>query len=159
MAVNRDRALVKDIIDHASEAVAISGGRCRGDLDTDLQFRYAGERLIEIVGEAAGKLSLQFRKQQPEIPWNLIIGMRNRLTHVTELQVTAATAKAKTEARKEAEKLTRILAECDEWERQTMLPLAQARIKLDLDDGVKTNYLKLGEALAPIAGLAAKEEE
>jgi uncharacterized protein with HEPN domain len=81
MAVNRDRALVKDIIDHASEAVAISGGRRRGDLDTDLQFRYAGERLIEIVGEAAGKLSPEFRGQQPEIPWNLIIGMRNRLIH------------------------------------------------------------------------------
>jgi hypothetical protein len=30
---------------------------------------------------------------------------------------------------------------------------------LDLDNGVKTNYLKLGEALAPIAGLAAKDEE
>jgi hypothetical protein len=40
-----------------------------------------------------------------------------------------------------------------------MLPLAQARIELDLDDGVKTNYLKLGEALAPIAGLAGKEED
>ena len=35
----------------------------------------------------------------------------------------------------------------------------QSRIELDLDDGVKTNYLKLGEALAPIAGLAAKEDE
>jgi len=81
MAVNRDRALVKDIIDHASEAVAISGGRRRGDLDTDPQFRYASERLIEIVGEAAGKLSPEFRGQQPEIPWNLIIGMRNRLIH------------------------------------------------------------------------------
>jgi hypothetical protein len=87
------------------------------------------------------------------------VKLRNRLAHVTELQVTAATAKAKTEARKEVEKLTKILAECDEWERQTMLPLAQARIELDLDDGVKVNYLKLGEALAPIAGLAAKEDE
>ena len=86
------------------------------------------------------------------------VKLRNRLTRVTELQVTAATAREKTEARREAEKLTKILAECDEWERQTMLPLAQARIELDLDDGVKTNYLKLGEALAPIAGLAAKEE-
>ena len=37
MAVNRDRALVKDIIGHASKAVAISGGRRRGALDTDLQ--------------------------------------------------------------------------------------------------------------------------
>ncbi len=87
------------------------------------------------------------------------VKLRNRLTHVTELQVTAATAKAKTEARKEADKLTKILTECEEWERQTLLPLAQARIELDLDDGVKTNYLKLGEALAPIAGLAAKDEE
>jgi hypothetical protein len=87
------------------------------------------------------------------------VKLRNRLAHVTELQVTAATSKAKTETRKEVEKLTKILAECDEWERQTMLPLAQARIELDLDDGVKTNYLKLGEALAPIAGLAAKEED
>ena len=40
-----------------------------------------------------------------------------------------------------------------------MLPLAQARIELDLDDGVKTNYLKLGEALAPIAGLVKEEED
>jgi hypothetical protein len=87
------------------------------------------------------------------------VKLRNRLSHVTELQVIAATAKGKTEARKEVEKLTKILAECDEWERQTLLPLAQARIELDLDDGVKTNYLKLGEALAPIAGLAAKEDE
>ena len=39
-----------------------------------------------------------------------------------------------------------------------MLPLAQARIELDLDDGVKVNYLKLGEALAPIVGLAKEEE-
>ena len=87
------------------------------------------------------------------------VKLRNRLAHVTELQVTAATAKAKTEARKEAEKLTKILTECEEWERQTLLPLAQARIELDLDHGVKVNYLKLGEALAPIAGLAAKDED
>ncbi len=85
--------------------------------------------------------------------------LRNRLVHVTGLQTTAATAKAKTEARKEVEKLTRVLKECDDWERQTVLPLAQARIELELDDGIKTNYLKLGEALAPIAGLAATDTE
>ena len=85
--------------------------------------------------------------------------LRNRLAHLTQEQATASTAKAKTDARKEADKLTKILHECDEWERQTVLPLAQARIELDLDDGVKTNNLKLGEALAPIAGMAAKEDE
>jgi hypothetical protein len=87
------------------------------------------------------------------------VKLRNRLAHLTQVQATAPTAREKTEARKETDKLTKTLHECDEWERQTVLPLAQARIELDLDDGVKTNYLKLGEALAPIAGLAAKEEE
>jgi hypothetical protein len=57
------------------------------------------------------------------------------------------------------DKLTNILHQCDEWKCQTALPLAQSRIELDLDDGVKVNYQKLGEALAPIPGLAAKEEE
>jgi len=87
------------------------------------------------------------------------VKLRNRLAHLTHEQASASTAKAKTEARKESDKLTKILTECEEWERQTILPLAQARIELDLDDGVKVNYLKLGEALAPIAGLAAKEDD
>ena len=39
-----------------------------------------------------------------------------------------------------------------------MLPLAQQRIELDLDDGVKVNYLKLQDVLAVIPGLVAKEE-
>ncbi len=87
------------------------------------------------------------------------VKLRNRLAHLTEEQALATSAKAKTEARKESEKLSKILHECEEWERQVVLPLAQQRIELDLDDGVKTNYLKLSEALAPIAGLAAKEED
>lgn len=85
--------------------------------------------------------------------------LRRRLTHLAQVQANdAVSARDKTTARKEADKLTKTLHECEEWERQTLLPLAQARIELDLDDGVKVNYLKFGEALAPIAGLAAAEE-
>ena len=83
--------------------------------------------------------------------------LRDRLTQLVDIQANADSAKEKTEARKEAEKLTKTLHECDEWERDTLLPLAQARVDLDLDDGVKVNYLKLQEALAPIPGLATKE--
>ena len=86
------------------------------------------------------------------------VKLRNRITHLAGQEATATSAKAKTEARKEGDKLKKTLHECEEWERQTLLPLAQARIELDLDDGVKVNYLKLGEALAPIPGLAAKED-
>jgi len=64
----------------------------------------------------------------------------------------------RTAARKEAEKITKVLKECQAWEQDALLPLAQQRIELDLDDGVKVNYLKLQDVLAPIPGLAAKED-
>jgi type II restriction/modification system DNA methylase subunit YeeA len=64
----------------------------------------------------------------------------------------------RTAARKEAEKISKVLKECQAWEQDALLPLAQQRIELDLDDGVKVNYLKLQDVLAPIPGLAAKEE-
>lgn len=85
--------------------------------------------------------------------------LRSRLAQLAKAHISATGARDKTAARKESDKLTRILRECEEWERRTLLPLAQARIELDLDDGVKVNYQKLGEALAPIPGLAAREEE
>ena len=59
-------------------------------------------------------------------------------------------------ARKEAEKINKVIKECQDWEKEILLPLAQKRIKLDLDDGVKVNYLKLQEVLAKIPGLKAK---
>jgi len=70
----------------------------------------------------------------------------------------ALPSRDRTAARKEAEKITKVLKECQAWEQDSLLPLAQQRIKLDLDDGVKVNYLKLQDVLAPIPGLAAKEE-
>ena len=64
----------------------------------------------------------------------------------------------RTAARKEAEKIAKVLKECQTWEQDALLPLAQQRIELDLDDGVKVNYLKLQDVLAVIPGLAAKED-
>jgi type II restriction/modification system DNA methylase subunit YeeA len=87
------------------------------------------------------------------------VKLLHRLDILGRAQTTASVVNGKTVARQEADKLKRILHECEEWERQTVLPLAQARTDLDLDDGVKTNYLKLGEALAPIAGLGPKDDE
>jgi len=85
--------------------------------------------------------------------------MRYRLEHLEHLLASESTApREKTKARKETDELRKRLRECEEWEREVLLPLAQERLELDLDDGVKVNYLKLGQALAPIPGLAAKEE-
>jgi len=38
-------------------------------------------RPLEIIGEAARLVSQQTRQAHPEIPWEQMIGMRNRLIH------------------------------------------------------------------------------
>jgi hypothetical protein len=88
------------------------------------------------------------------------VKLRNRAEHLVRVLASEGNStREKTDARREADKINKTLHECEEWERQTVLPLAQARIGLDLDDGVKVNYLKLGEALASVAGMESKDEE
>jgi hypothetical protein len=84
--------------------------------------------------------------------------LRSRLAQLTQaLAGDSLSAGDRSATRKEAEKLTKVLHECEDWEREALLPLAQQRIDLDLDDGVKINYLKLADVLAPVPGLAASE--
>jgi len=49
--------------------------------DYNRMLRGAVERHIEIIGEAANKLSRGFRAAHPEIPWQRIIAQRNVLAH------------------------------------------------------------------------------
>ncbi len=85
--------------------------------------------------------------------------LRSRLAQLAQsLAGDTLSARDRTVARKEQDRLTKVLHECEEWERQVLLPLAQQRVALDLDDGVKINYLKLANVLAPIPGLAATDE-
>jgi hypothetical protein len=86
--------------------------------------------------------------------------LRGRLEHLDHVIASeSASAREKTAARKEGDQIRKTLHECEDYERDILLPLAQQRVELDLDDGVKVNYLKLGTALAPVPGLAAKEED
>lgn len=56
--------------------------------------------------------------------------------------------------RKALKKAQEALLDIENYERDLLLPLAQERIHLDLDDGVKANYPKFGKALAKVAGLS-----
>ncbi len=54
---------------------------------------------------------------------------------------------------KEADRLRKILVELNEYEHDTLFPKASENIVIDLDDGVKANYPKFGDALKKITGL------
>ena len=70
----------------------------------------------------------------------------------------AATQTQRTKALKDVGVIAKQLAELEEWEREVIFPLAQAKVEIDLDDGVKRNYPLFGAALKPIKGLEAADE-
>ena len=82
-----------------------------------------------------------------------------KISHLEMVGASADSTRERASANKELEKLRKILKDCQDWERDTFLPLAQKRLEIDLDDGVKANYLRFGNALAAIPGLATKEKE
>jgi uncharacterized protein with HEPN domain len=47
----------------------------------DKLIRYAVEKRIEVIGEAARHVSDSFKIMHPEIPWRRVIGQRNILAH------------------------------------------------------------------------------
>jgi hypothetical protein len=64
----------------------------------------------------------------------------------------------RTRALKDGGTVAKQITELEEWERDIIFPLAQAKIEIDLDDGVKRNYPLFGAALKPIKGLEAADE-
>jgi len=69
------------MLDAAQEIQAFMTNRSREDLDTDAMFVRALERSIEIIGEAASRVTQETQQATPQIPWSPMIGMRNILIH------------------------------------------------------------------------------
>jgi uncharacterized protein with HEPN domain len=69
------------MLDSARVALMLAKDKTREDLNRDVGLVLALMKSVEIIGEAAGKLSAGFRDEHAAIPWDRIIGMRNRLIH------------------------------------------------------------------------------
>ncbi|NRP50632.1 hypothetical protein XMV201_002402 [Aliiroseovarius sp. xm-v-201] len=83
-------------------------------------------------------------------------GERGRLEKLSDDP--SASQGQRTKALKDMAVIAKQIDELNEWERDVVFPLAQAKIEIDLDDGVKANYPKFGEALKRIPGLEAKDD-
>ncbi len=67
----------RQIVEFADEVAALVAGRASEELMTNRGFRRALERCVELIGEAATRLSETCRAGHPAIPWRQIIAMRN----------------------------------------------------------------------------------
>jgi uncharacterized protein with HEPN domain len=79
--MSRDDSYLHDIKDAAQLARAYVAGLTREQFLADLEKQDAVIRRLEIIGEAARRLSDVARARIPELPWRRMIGMRNILTH------------------------------------------------------------------------------
>lgn len=77
----RDESYLLDILIAAKDVRALSSGLSWDEFKTSLLHQLAISKALELIGEAASKISSETRAAHPEIPWDEIVGMRNRLVH------------------------------------------------------------------------------
>jgi uncharacterized protein with HEPN domain len=81
MPLRDDQATLRQMLAHAREALGLVAGKRRADLDHERVLALALIQLLQIVGEAAGRVSPAFCDSHPQIPWSQIVSLRNRLIH------------------------------------------------------------------------------
>lgn len=76
-----DLTRLRHMLDASVEAVSFLGNIDADGLAENRLVCQAVVRSLEIVGEAASQISLAYRDAHMEVPWHMIIGMRNRIVH------------------------------------------------------------------------------
>jgi len=76
-----DTYRLQHMLEASTEAQEFMKGISRESLPADRKTIQAVTRNLEIIGEAAAKLSKEFKEKHADIPWKDIVGMRNWLIH------------------------------------------------------------------------------
>ena len=79
--MRRDEFYVLDMLDAARAIRQFAQGKNFADFRDDYLLQVGIWKLFEIIGEAAGKLSSEFKRAHPELPWRAMTGMRHNLVH------------------------------------------------------------------------------
>ena len=79
--MQRDDAYLLDMLLAAREARGFVSSLDIDEFRSDRMVQLAVVKAIEIIGEAASRISETFADDHPDIPWHAIVGMRNRLVH------------------------------------------------------------------------------
>jgi uncharacterized protein with HEPN domain len=77
----RDSSYLWDMLESAREVLLFTRDLSFGDYSTNRMLQLAAERSIQIIGEAANRVSITFREAHPDIPWRRIVAQRNILVH------------------------------------------------------------------------------
>jgi uncharacterized protein with HEPN domain len=81
MSKHADIVPLGDMLDYGRRVVAKVTDISRSAFDADDNLQLATTHLLQIIGEAAGRVSVAARIDHPDIDWPKIVGMRNRIVH------------------------------------------------------------------------------
>ena len=79
--MRRDEVNLLDILIAARKALKFVEGVDQNEFEDNEIIQNAVMRPLEVIGEASARISKEFRKAHPEIPWREMVGLRNRLIH------------------------------------------------------------------------------
>ena len=81
MSPPKDLIRLQHMLDYSREALELIQEKSRDELDSNRVLSLALVPLLEMIGEAANRVSAEYQSNYPAIPWTQIIGLRNRLIH------------------------------------------------------------------------------
>lgn len=119
----RDKGRLEDIRHYALNVESIIGGITFNDFVHDIRIYYSVMKNVEVIGEAANMLTRDFKEKHPELPWRLIVKMRNVLVHgYAQVSDTDLWQTASNDIKPLREQVDKYLAEIDwdEWESEAI---------------------------------------
>lgn len=81
MSEHEDVVYLGQMLDMSQKALRLVEGKQRCDYDGDESLRLALAHVLQVIGEAARRVSKEFVESHPDIPWRAIIGMRHKVVH------------------------------------------------------------------------------
>ena len=81
MSEHDDMVYLGHMLDMAQKTLGLVRGKDREDYDRDESLRLALAHLLQVIGEAARRVSREFWQSHPDIPSKAIIGMRHKVVH------------------------------------------------------------------------------
>lgn len=81
MSQRDNQVYIGHMVDTANKAIGFMQGLTREDFDNNELLRLSLTHLLQIIGEAARRVSPDFRTAHPQIDWKAIVGMRSKLVH------------------------------------------------------------------------------
>jgi uncharacterized protein with HEPN domain len=75
------RVTLRQIAEYGRHAQAICEDKSAHEIAADWREAFAFERVMEVLGEAVKRLPEDLKRRHPDVPWQLVAGMRDKISH------------------------------------------------------------------------------